>query len=86
MKTSIKYLTPWLAAFAIGGAVALAPVAGAATLPTPHPTATAPAVPGAGTDPLVPYGTDPEAPYRLGYVNSNHDEANTSNGYLDLPF
>ena len=40
----------------------------------------------AGTDPLVPYGTEPEIPYRLGYVDSNHDEANTSNGEVDLPF
>jgi hypothetical protein len=86
MKTSIKHLTPWLAAFAIGGAVALAPVAGAATSPAPHTAAAAPTTIGAGTDPLVPYGTDPQVPYLLGYVNSNHDEANTSNGFLDLPF
>jgi hypothetical protein len=86
MKTSIKYLTPWLAAFAIGGAVALAPVAGAATYTAPHTAVAAPSTVGAGTDPLVPYGTDPQVPYLLGYVNSNHDEANTSNGFLDLPF
>ena len=38
------------------------------------------------TDPLVPYGTDPQVPYRLGYINPNHDEGNTSNGELDIPF
>jgi hypothetical protein len=68
MKTTIKYIAPWLAAAAIGGAIALAPIASA------------------NTDPLVPYGTDPHVPYVLGYHESNHDEANTTNGQLDLPF
>jgi hypothetical protein len=86
MKTSIKRMTPWLAALAIGTGVALAPVASAATHTAPHAAASAPAAPGVGTDPLVPYGTDPQVPYLLGYVNSNHDEANTTNGGLDLPF
>jgi hypothetical protein len=40
----------------------------------------------AGTDPLVPYGTEPQVPYRLGYVDSDHDEANTTAGQVDLPF
>ena len=40
----------------------------------------------ADTDPLVPYGTNPHSPYVLGYHESNHDEANTTNGFLDLPF
>jgi hypothetical protein len=86
MRTSIKRMTPWRAALAIGTGVALAPVASAATHTAPLAAATAPTVPSAGTDPLVPYGTDPVAPYLLGYVNSNHDEANTTNGGLDLPF
>jgi hypothetical protein len=86
MKNSIKRLTPWLAAFAIGGALVVAPIANAATPPAPVAVVAAPAAPGAGTDPLLPYGTDPQSPYRLGYVNSNHDEANTTNGELDLPF
>jgi hypothetical protein len=86
MKTSINRLTPWLAAFAIGGAVALAPVASAATSIAAPPAATPTAGPGTGTDPLVPYGPEPQVPYRLGYINSNHDEANTSAGQLDLPF
>jgi hypothetical protein len=68
MKTTIKYIAPWLAAAAIGGAIALAPIASA------------------NTDPAVPYGTDPHSPYVLGYHVSNHDEANTTNGFVDAPF
>ena len=45
MKTTIKYIAPWLAAAAISGAIALAPIASAATDPTtPY-----------GTDPVNPY-------------------------------
>ncbi|HEY6649413.1 MAG TPA: hypothetical protein VI217_20210 [Mycobacterium sp.] len=84
MTTTIKYVAPWLAAAAIGGAIALAPIASAATPPTAT-THSAPAA-SAGTDPLVPYGTDPQVPYRLGYINPNHDEGNTTNGEVDLPF
>ncbi|MDT5259575.1 MAG: hypothetical protein QOD10_4655 [Mycobacterium sp.] len=84
MKTSVKYVAPWLAAAAIGGAIALAPMASAATTPAAT-THTAPAA-SAGTDPLVPFGTDPQVPYVLGYHVSNHDEANTTNGQLDVPF
>jgi hypothetical protein len=62
-----RYIAPWLAAAAIGGAIALAPIASA------------------DTDPLVPYGTDPHVP-SLGYHESNHDEANTTNGFIDVPF
>jgi hypothetical protein len=86
MRTSIKRITPWLAALAIGTGLALAPVASAATHTAPLAAAAAPAVLGVGPDPLVPYGSDPYVPYVLGYVNSNHDEANTTNGGLDLPF
>ena len=68
MKTTIKYLAPWLAAAAIGGAIALANVASA------------------DTNPLVPYGTNPQVPYVLGHHVSNHDEADTTNGQLDVPF
>ena len=39
-----------------------------------------------GTDPLIPYGTEPTSPVRLGYIDSNHDEANTSGGGVDTPF
>ncbi len=83
MTTTIKYVAPWLAAAAIGGAIALAPIASAAS-PSTATTHSAPAA--AGTDPLVPYGTDPQVPYRLGYINPNHDEGNTTNGEVDLPF
>ena len=85
MKTPIKYVAPWLAAAAIGGAIALAPIASAAAHPSP--VATAPSSAGSpGTDPLVPYGTNPYVPYRLGYINPNHDEGNTTNGEVDVPF
>jgi len=77
MKTTLKYVAPWLAAAAIGGAVALAPIASAATHPAP--------VSSAGTDPLVPYGTDPQVP-SLGFHESNHDNADTTNGFVDVPF
>jgi hypothetical protein len=59
--------------------VVLAPIASAATGPAPAATTT-------GTDPLVPFGTDPHSPYVFGYHVSNHDEANTTNGQLDVPF
>jgi hypothetical protein len=45
MKTTIKYLAPWLAAAAISGAIALAPVASANTDPLVPP----------GANPHVPY-------------------------------
>jgi hypothetical protein len=40
----------------------------------------------ADTNPLVPYGTNPHAPYVLGFHESNHDEAYTTNGQVDVPF
>jgi hypothetical protein len=69
MKTKINYLAPWLAAAAIGGAIALAPIASAATHPAPVPsTAGSPSSVGrAGTDPSTPYGTDPMSPDIFGY-------------------
>jgi len=87
MKTTLKYVAPWLAAAAIGGAVALAPIASAATHPASIASAaTHPApVSSAGTDPLAPYGTDPQVP-SLGFHESNHDNADTTNGFVDVPF
>jgi hypothetical protein len=82
MKTSVKMVAPWLAAAAIGTAIGLAPLATAAPAapsPTPAPYET-------GPDPLVPYGTDPRVPFRLGYINPNHDEGDFTNGERDLPF
>jgi hypothetical protein len=77
MKT-IKYIAPWLAAAAMGAAVALAPIASAATPSTPvtHAT-TAPAV--TDTDPATPYGTDPESPAIFGYHTWLGDN-------VDVPF
>jgi hypothetical protein len=68
MKNPMKYIAPGLAAAAIAGALALAPIAGA------------------DTNPLVPYGSDPHSPYSFGFHVSNHDEANQTNGSLDVPF
>jgi hypothetical protein len=86
MQALLKYVAPAVAAAAIGGAIVLAPIASAAThvAPAPH-TAASPGAP-TDTDPLVPYGTEPVSPYRLGYINPNHDEGNTTNGELDVPF
>ena len=80
---AISYLAASLAAAAIGGAVALAPIASAATPATPTQSAAAGT---AGTDPLVPFGTDPHSPYVFGYHVSDHDESNTTNGQVDVPF
>ena len=69
MKTKFTHVAPWLAAAAIGGAIALAPIASAATHPAPAPSAGASksAVGSAGTDPSTPYGTDPMSPDIFGY-------------------
>jgi hypothetical protein len=80
---AINYVAPWLAAAAIGAAVALAPTASAATPPAPAPAVTTGI---AGTDPLVPFGTDPHSPYVFGYHTSDHDESDTTNGQVDVPF
>lgn len=86
MKRSSRTLAPWLVAAAISGAIAFAPTAGAAVTTAPVTNSATPPSSNTGTDPLVPYGTEPSIPYRLGYVDSDHDEANTTNGQLDLPF
>ncbi|WP_101952513.1 hypothetical protein [Mycobacterium sp. 3519A] len=82
MQNRIKYLAPVMAVAAIG--VALAPVASAATVAIPHTAQST--VSTAGTDPIVPFGTDPHSPYVLGYHTSDHDESNTTNGQIDVPF
>jgi hypothetical protein len=97
MTTKIKYIAPWFAAVAIGSAIALAPAASASVSATTFaqsnvvahsaPTPTPAQMPAdSGPDPLVPYGTEPTVPYRLGYINPNHDEGNTTNGEVDVPF
>jgi hypothetical protein len=78
MKSTIKSIAPWLVAAAIGGAIGLAPVASAATVPNPTP---APPVLETGPDPLVPYGTNPYIPFELG-----HDGPYTTAGRVDLAF
>ena len=78
-----KFIASSVALVAIGGAVALAPIASAAA---PATTNHAAQVGTAGTDPIVPFGTDPHSPYVLGYHVSDHDEANTTNGQVDVPF
>jgi len=70
----------------VGSVVALAPVANATALPAPVSHSVTVSASGEGTDPLVPFGTEPQEPAHLGYVDSNHDEANTTNGQVDLPF
>jgi|EndMetStandDraft_3_1072993.scaffolds.fasta_scaffold10635_5 hypothetical protein len=69
MKTSIKYAAPWLAAAATGAAIALAPIASAATHPSHALSAgtTQSVVGQPGTDPSTPYGTDPMSPDIFGY-------------------
>ena len=86
MKTPFAYAASGLAAAAIGAAIALAPAASAATLSAPIAPAMSFVMDGAGADPLVPFGPEPQVPGRLGYVDSNHDEVNTTNGQIDLPF
>jgi hypothetical protein len=69
MNTKITFVAPWLAAAAIGGAIALAPIASAATHAAPAPGARASqsAVGSPGTDPSTPYGTNPMSPDIFGY-------------------
>ncbi|MCW2649678.1 MAG: hypothetical protein JWR32_654 [Mycobacterium sp.] len=93
MKTTTKYIAPWLAAAAIGAALGLAPVASANPGPTPVAQANvatnaAPSPPPApapfesGTSPLVPgnVGADPYIPFALGAPYKNPA------GGVDLPF
>jgi hypothetical protein len=53
--------------------------------PSPAPLRIPAPIASTGTDQLVPYGTDPPVP-SLGFHESNHDEANTTNGFVDVPF
>jgi hypothetical protein len=89
MKT-IALAAPVIAALA-GGLIALAPVAAAEPAPsgdTPISAKSGAPVGDqvAGTDPLLPLGTDPQSPVRLGYVDRNHDEGTTNDGTVDAPF
>ena len=100
MMTRIALAAPLLTAGLLGGIIAAAPVAIPAAILADGPISTAvdPISPisgetGApfgdghsGTDPLVPYGTEPVVPVTPGFVDRNHDEGVTANGEVDLPF
>ena len=72
--TTIKYIAPWLAAAAIGGAIGLAPIASAAPTTTPGshdkvvPNTTAPTAPAPTAPAPTPFesGTDPRVPSDVG--------------------
>jgi hypothetical protein len=91
VKNTIKYVAPWLSAAAIGGAIALAPIASAAPAVS-HNNVIANAAPSAsgqsGEDPRVPFGTNPYVPFPEGFYNPNtSDGSGTTNsaGGVDLP-
>jgi hypothetical protein len=88
MNTRTRHIGTFVAAMALGGAVAFAPIAAAEPVHVPvGPADIQPGpVGGAGTDPLVPNGTLPVAPWTVGYVNPDHDNGDTTNGAVDLPF
>ena len=100
MKTRIALAAPLIAVGLFGGLLAVTPLTDPVVAVADGPTSTAvdPTTPisgetGAplgdahdGVDPLVPFGTEPQVPVTPGYVNRNHDEGNTSNGEVDLPF
>jgi len=65
---------------------AQAAVGHAPQLGTPHAQVTLASIVGPGPDPLVPYGTNPQVKTPIGLQTSNHDEIDTTNGLVDLPF
>ena len=91
---------PILTAALAGGLIAFTPVASATpAILADGPTSTATSQQNApisaetgaplgdaqyGTDPLVPYGTNPQVPVTPGFIDRNHDEGDTSNGEVDL--
>jgi hypothetical protein len=80
MNASMKYAAaPWLVAAVTGAAVAFAPIASAATHPTPVAEANTSAAALTDTDPATPYGTDPESPAIFGYHKWLGDD-------VDVPF
>jgi hypothetical protein len=100
MKTRIAFATTPITTGLLGGLIAgtAAAATPAALADGPSSTAVDPTNPisadtGApygeakfGTDPLLPYGTEPQFPVSPGYVNRNHDEGVTTNGEVDMPF
>ncbi len=75
MRRKIALVAPWIAAAAIGGAVSLAPTAGA----DPDPD-----VPYGGDEFDLPQ--QGPNPYDFGFHESNHDEKDTSAGATDVPY
>ena len=100
MKTRIAFAATLITAGLLGGLIAGTAAGAAPAVLADGPTSTAvdPTNPisaetGApfgeakfGTDPLLPYGTEPQFPVSPGYVNRNHDEGVTTNGEVDMPF
>ena len=70
MKTTIKYVAPWLAAAAIGASIALAPIASADTNPL---------VPNS-SDPYIPHQLT-----QYPWSNDQVSTVNSTNGQLGLP-
>jgi uncharacterized membrane protein len=60
----------------ITGAIAAAMTAAIASAP----------IAAAEPNPLVPYGTNPQPSTHYGLHEDNHDEVDTTNGLIDLPF
>lgn len=76
MRKQIALVTPWLAAAAIGGALALAPLAGATTDPgTPYSGNNGSNSPAMHRDPSS-----------FGVHSDDHDEIDQSAGSFDVPF
>ncbi|WP_285032324.1 hypothetical protein [Mycolicibacterium sp. lyk4-40-TYG-92] len=75
MRMKSALIASWIAAAAIGGAVSLAPIAGA----QPDPD-----VPYGGDEFEAP-GQGP-GPGSFGFHESNHDEKDTSAGDTDVPY
>lgn len=75
MRTKIALVTPWLAAAAIGGAIALAPLASADTNPGESYGSNSANAPAKHRDPST-----------FGVHSDDHDETDQTAGSVDIPF
>ena len=76
MRTKIALVAPWLAAATIGGALALAPLAGADTNPgVPYGGSNGANAPAMHRDPST-----------FGWHSDDHDDIDQSAGGVDIPF
>ena len=76
MRKPIAFVAPWLAVAAIGGALALAPLASADTNPgVPYGGSTGSNSPAMRRDPST-----------FGVHSDDHDEIDQSAGSVDVPF